>query len=80
MQRISSPADIRLLLEIYAIPRPPENAPIDTLDEWVEEGIIEPDPCRAEIYRCTDKGNKWVDMLCCTPKPIMVWCDPREKQ
>jgi len=80
MARVLSPADVRLLMHIYAIPKPPENPVHDTLDEWVAEGIIEHDPSRGGVFRCTEKGNKWVDMICSTPKPVSVWCDPREKQ
>ncbi len=80
MARVLSPADVRLLLQIYAIPGRPENASDDTLEDWIEQGIIEPDPHRAEAYRCTVKGSKWVDMICPPPIPVNVWCDPREKQ
>ena len=35
---------------------------------------------RVLLWRATDKGKAWLDMLCKTPMPIASWSDPRTAQ
>jgi hypothetical protein len=48
----------------------------------LEDDIIEPwDPNSYEpVYRATDKGRAWLEMICCTPMPRNAWVDPRSNK
>lgn len=75
-----SPGQVILLMQIHAIPGPHSEGFDSTIEQWVLDGVIERLPNRSTEYRTTKKGSKWVDMICETPKPISLWCDPREKK
>jgi len=76
-----TPHDIRVLLHYYVSPEPYPTSPIlsDTLQSFIQRGIISPHVDAESGFRVTPKGGKLVQMLCDTPDPINVWMDPREK-
>jgi hypothetical protein len=75
-----SPANVITLLTLYgtpvAIPRPgeQEDAFVGCL---LSDGIIKLSES-GNWYEMTEKGNKWVEMICNTPQPESRWVDPRE--
>jgi hypothetical protein len=58
-----------------------ECQPQKEIRNWfLRDGIIEPwDAYSPEpIYRTTEKGRRWLDLICDTPMPVQKWIDPRE--
>jgi len=54
--------------------------PQKEIRNWMlADGIIEPWDffSREPIYRATDKGRAWLDMILATPMPEQKWVDPR---
>ena len=67
-----SPADIRTLLNIYAIPEP-----IDKPVDWLLKHALVEEDLGDNRYACTFRGQAMVKMLCDTPLPEPGLIDPR---
>ena len=77
-----SPADLHMLLNIYAIPGPPSQdwKGSATLTAWLNDGTVCKEAGKGEgCFFLTDKGEKWLNMILSTPQPENRWCDPRIK-
>jgi hypothetical protein len=82
-----TPNDIDVLLHYYVSPEPHprHNSPAvqSTVDTFIEDGILEEVNNEHHVtykIRTTDRGRKFVEMICETPYPEKRWIDPREEQ
>lgn len=80
MNQTISPAELLLLIHIYAIPGVHQSTPVNdvAIKKWLAEGVITASEKKGE-YRTTSKGSRWIQMICETPQPVNLWCDPRDK-
>ena len=80
-----TPYEIDLILwhHVCREPWPKSDAPIfqGTIDALVDARILEPMPMASgrHTYATTDRGKRFVEMLCETPFPEQRWIDPREE-
>lgn len=74
---IYSPARIEILLHIYCSAEPLRDAQVttDTIEEFLELGVIEDDSTRACRYSLTPLGEAWVHALCATKLPVPAFAD-----
>ena len=80
-----TPNDINVLLHYHTCPdsHPRISAPAiqSAVYKFIEDGILEEFNNEHHVnykIRTTDRGRKFVDMLCETPYPEKRWIDPRE--
>jgi hypothetical protein len=81
-----SPNDIEVLIHCHCNPtvHPRIDAPavIEALSKFLKLEMVEVANEGAKLehiyYHTTEKGAKYMEMLCCTPFPIREWIDPRE--
>lgn len=84
--RRTPPSTLEVMLHCYYSPTPVPNADTQSvrcaLSVLRLEGMIETDPDDVEVNRATERGQAWVEMICCTPYPERVtkWVDPRTMQ
>lgn len=71
---------MEFLLHSYhsSLPYPrPYPTHLEGRDWLLVNGLIRTDPCRADVYDCTPRGNLLVRMLLDTPLPELKYVDPR---
>lgn len=75
-----TPSEIEILLHCHVSPEPHprEHAPAvrEALNMFKILGAIEIDYTNGG-HQTTEKGKKWVEMLCDTPEPVARFVDPR---
>lgn len=81
---------LALEMLVWFATRAPEAGPFPNLkthepqkeirNAFLADGIIEPwdDLSGEPIYRATDKGGAWLDMILSVPMPVPLWADPRK--
>lgn len=52
-----------------------ENMVRKTIEEFLQIGVIYPDPESPNVYRTTRKGRAWVEAICNTPVPREMFVD-----
>jgi hypothetical protein len=74
-----SPLTIKIMLAVYCSPKPEEmvgeawfSPAANEVRSWLKVHELIADDLGA-----TDKGKKWVEMICSTPFPVHEWIDPR---
>lgn len=74
-----TPNEINVLLHYHVCPEqhPRANSPavVDATQKFLIDGIF--DSTGSGRITTTDKGKAFVQMLCETPYPKLVWVDPR---
>ena len=76
-----TPNDIEILIHCYVCPRPHPRASapgvVETLNEFVFLGLVE--KYGNTMYRTTDRGKAYMEMLCTLPLPVQKWVDQSGK-
>jgi len=71
---VISPGEIRALIAYYCFPDPAKHDVNQyEFGQLVEKGLIDLDKTPAEI---SEKGKKYVEMLCETPLPVLKYVRP----
>ena len=77
MSKKFTPLHIELIIHYHCICKPPLNhdapAVIEFTEELVNLGLINKDGTSGSGYRCTDKGNVFVEKICNTELPVQYW-------
>jgi hypothetical protein len=78
-----SPNDIDVILHYHTSgekhPRADAPAVKDATERFFRAGLIEPGGLSPGVYFVTtEKGRKFIEMLCATPFPVKKFVDPRE--
>jgi hypothetical protein len=80
-ETVMTPYQIKLILHWYCVVDrfPQASAPIydETMAWMLRDGLIEPRRDVEGLYTTTERGAKFVEMLCDTPLPENRWLDPR---
>lgn len=73
-----SPAELEFLLHYYysPLPHPKWSGFQDLACMWVTQGILE-ELHTPGLWRVTDKGSAWLEMILATPVPKVSYLDPR---
>jgi hypothetical protein len=76
-----TPYQIKLILHWHCVADrfPHDSAPIygETMAWMISDGLIKRNDEDAGLYTTTERGAKFVEMLCETPLPENRWLDPR---
>ena len=87
---MATPKEIEVILHYHVCPEkhPRHDAPTvrEAREFYLREGLIEPITVDGKIHPTveygrfitTEKGRKYVEMLCATPFPVTKYIDPRE--
>ena len=82
-----TPSDIEVLLHFYMFPEahPRWKAPavVSAIHYFIGEKMLVEDlksPGERRVYHVTERGGKFIEMLCETPIPELEWIDPRSKK
>jgi hypothetical protein len=80
-ETLMSPFEIKLILHWHCVVDrfPHDTAPIyaPTMANMIADGLIAPREDEPKLYTTTERGSKFVEMLCETPLPESHWLDPR---
>jgi hypothetical protein len=71
----NTPGYLIAMLTAYGTPNPIND---ELAQQLLSEGMIT--AWKEDSYTATDKGSKFVRMLCAVPLPVHKWVDPREKE
>lgn len=86
-----SPVGIEAMLHYYYSPEPHQMYDSTAVREatavFLQNELVEPRPLDKEsvrfgppLYQCTEKGRAWVEMICTTPLPQIVWINPNTRK
>lgn len=78
-----SPLEVEMILHYYAAsePYPNEDCPAqqEAIARFEKHDLITKDD-ESGLYKTTERGEKYVDMLCSTPWPVVRYVDPRKEE
>ncbi len=76
-----TPYQIKLILHWHCVVDrfPQANSPIygETMAAMIADGLLKKREDSDGLYTTTERGAKFVEMLCETPLPVERWLDPR---
>ena len=81
-----TPNDLEILIHCncFAEVHPRSHTPAvkGSITQFVFDGILErrPEYLCLDIYKLTEKGRAWFEMILETPYPTLVWVDSRGKR
>lgn len=77
---MATPNDIEVMIHYYGSrsvhPRIDAPAVREVTTRFLAAGLIEHTD-QQDVYRATEGGTLWIEMLCATPYPEHRWIDPR---